>query len=155
MADNMGAYGECQAIVRFVRDVIKQVGCPGQAETIVVWADPDVDGGRKALEGPWGAGTGLRNKEGRFGSETWFAALVDKDPVAEGYRFSIGSIGLNNFEACLRFTHNGKRRYYGGGAGVYNSPDEVIKAFHALCWVTFESVGPADFVTIRKIVRRF
>jgi hypothetical protein len=135
--DYLGAYGECQAIVRFVRNVIKQVGCPGQAETVVVWADPDIEGGNKVLEGPWGAGTGLRNKERPVGGGSWFAVLVDKDPVAEGRTFPMDHIGLNNFEACLRFTHNGRRRYYGGGAGVYNSADEVVKAFYALCWVSF------------------
>src|SRR5205807_2197114 len=117
MADHMSATGECQAIVRFVRNVIKQVGCPGKTDAVVVWADPDKHEGREVLEAPLGAG-GLNGRKKSVNGQTWYAALSDT-PVTEGYRFHEGRVGLNNFEACLRFTHKKKTKYYGGGAGAF------------------------------------
>jgi hypothetical protein len=44
-----------------------------------------------------------------------------------------GSGGWNQFEACFKFTHPDnsgkmKSRYYAGGAGVYDTPQEVMKS---------------------------
>lgn len=141
MADHIDKSGECQAIVRFVRAVIAQVGCPGTADLVVVWADPDVQGGQKALEAAVPPGGGLHGKKKVVGGKTWYACLVDTHPV-EGRIYDVEELnsdymGLNNFEACLRFEHGGVTRYYGGGAGVYDSPDQVILAFYALAWISF------------------
>lgn len=156
MADFIPQTGECQAIVRFVRGVIKQVGCPGEAVTVVVWSDPNVDGGRKALESEWGKGGGLSGVKKVVDGETWYAALADRNPIRNGQTFRPKQIGLNNFEACLRFEHNGVKKYYGGGAGVYDSPQEVLSAFYALVWVTFDvNAAGNDIITIREIVRRY
>jgi hypothetical protein len=156
MAAFMGQYGECQAIVRFVRGVIKQVGCPGEAKAIVVWSDPDVDGGATALEKEIGKGGGLSSKVKKVGKKKWYAALADRDPVAVGQVFTPKNMGMNNFEACLRFSHGGVTKYYGGGAGIYDSPQEVIKAFYALVWITFETdaVGNDNY-RIEEIVYRY
>ena len=63
----------------------------------------------------------------------------------------------NNFEACLRFEHAGVKRYYGGGAGTYESADEVLLAFYALCWVTFGHKAPTGNggARIEKVVKRW
>jgi hypothetical protein len=66
-------------------------------------------------------------------------------------------MGLNNFEACLRFEHGGVKRYYGGGAGVYDSPDEVLLAFQALAWVSFGHTAPtgSEGARVEKVVKRW
>jgi len=156
IADYITDYAECQAIVRFVRGVIKQVGCPGQAETIVIWADPDVQGGAKALEHDWETGGGLNGKTKVVGHNVWYAALLDRDPVAVGHVFSNDEMGFNNFEACLKFTADGVTKNYGGGAGVYDSAQQVIRAFFALAWISpvYDSSGNVKY-RIEKIVRRY
>ncbi|MCP5158334.1 MAG: hypothetical protein H6975_02780 [Gammaproteobacteria bacterium] len=155
MADYISSYGECQAIVRFVRGVIKQVGCPGEAKAVVVWTDPDVDSGKTVLEKDFPATT-LHNKKKKVGAKTWYAALADSDPGVVGALLKPDAVGMNNFEACLKFTHNGVTKYYGGGAGVYDSKDEVIHAFHSLVWfsVEYDSAGNALY-RIEEIVERY
>lgn len=132
MADHMSKSAECQAIVRFVLGIIHQIGCPGTAEYIVVWADPDINKGRTALE-EGVAGLGGRKKIGRNGKE-WYASLVAGDPGEVGKVFAPNELEMNNFEACLKFTHGGVMKYYAGGAGVYDSKEKVIKVFSALVW---------------------
>ena len=156
MADFIKQTGECQAIVRFVRGVIKQVGCPGKAETVIVWSDPNVSGGKKALENEWEKGGGLDKVKKKVGGQTWYAALADRNPIRVGQTFTSKQMGLNNFEACLRFEHNKVKKYYGGGAGVYDSPQQVITAFFALVWVTFDvNAAGNNIITIREIVQRY
>jgi hypothetical protein len=161
MADHLDKSGECQAIVRFVHAAIKQVGCPGKADLVVVWADPDVAGGTKGLEATSPPGGGLYNKTKVVNGRTWAACLVDTYPV-EGKIYDIEQLnssymGLNNFEACLRFEHGGVKRYYGGGAGTYQSPDDVLLAFQALAWVSFghRAATGNNGARVEKVVKRW
>lgn len=148
LADWFRYKAECQAICRLVSAIIKQVGCSGAADVVLVWADPDIDDGSTAFEALLSAGGGLARKRERvIRGMVCFAALVDTYPE-EGSDYSTEDdqapnyIGLNNFEACLRFEDGGRKKYYGGGAGVYDSPQGVLTAFHALCWVwTARGVG--------------
>lgn len=155
MADYMSSSGECQAIVRLVRGVIKQVGCPGEAKNVVIWADPDVDGGKTVLEKEFPATT-LHDKKKTVGAKTWYPALADSDPGLVGTLFKSDAIGMNTYEACLKFTHNKVTKYYGGGAGVYDSKDEVIHAFQALVWysVEYDSAGNGLY-RIEEVVQRY
>jgi hypothetical protein len=128
MADYLRESGECQAIVRFVRDIILQVGLPGAIETKYVFADP---------ASPYTA------KESDDGNAYTNCALVDQPVTAADIgsvyppshtRLGGGktSMGFNNFEACMKFTSGGISLYYGGGAGVYTDKDAVLRAFCAL-----------------------
>lgn len=163
MFDFMANSGECQAIVRFTRATIKQVGCPGTADTVVVWADPDINKGLTVKENIWENGGGLNDKRKTVGGKLWFAYLADKDPQSVGKEFDVVDvkspdyIGLNNFEACLRFEHGGVKRWYAGGTGgaVFDKHDEVIKVFHALCWVSFQGASPNTKAKIEEIVQRY
>lgn len=161
MADYVNKSGECQAIVRFVHAAIKQVGCPGKADLVVVWADPDVGNGATALEATVPPGGGLSGKKKWAGTKWWYACLVDTYPV-EGNIYDTTELnshymGLNNFEACLRFEHGGTKKYYGGGAGAYDSADEVLLAFQALAWVSFGHTAPTGNrgAKIEKVVKRW
>lgn len=66
----MSEGGECQAICRAIVAILKHVGCPGKAESVVVYADESVGGGKIAIESlhvKKGAGAGLagwRSSEG-------------------------------------------------------------------------------------------
>ncbi|NWA03610.1 hypothetical protein [Pseudomonas gingeri] len=165
---------ECQAICRFVRGILEQVGCPGTVEPIVVWADPLDKTVKEAEYGTSRSGLRFVTKTvqietevdeeyevpptGLFGSvfgsptkkirkkkikvpETWSAFLTTSAAtVGEDATDS----GLNLYEACLKFTHEGVVRYYGGGAGVFKTKEKVVAAFHSLIWVHRKAQDPDD-----------
>ena len=120
-----------------------QVGSPGEMAIIVVWADPNNHA--KVMEGNWDTGAGgLSGVTKTVKGKQWFATLADSD-VEEGDVLNFGDVGFNNFEACLKLTAGGKTMYYGGGAGDYETKEEVIEVFSALCWFSVITTvdGPA------------
>ena len=161
MSDYVAESGECQAIVRLVRGILRQLGVQGEARTVLVWGDPDVDGGRKALSAYWDEdpGAGL-DRTKRVGDRRWLAALVD-GPVEVGKEYpashtpdenGVPSPGLNRFEACLEMTADGETLYYGGGDGIHRSKDDVLNAFWGLVWV---SEAPHDGFRVEAIVAQY
>jgi hypothetical protein len=161
MSDYVGESGECQAIVRLVRAMLRQLGVPGEARTRLVWADPEVDDGKTAvsayLDDDPGAGL---DKTRAVEGKRWLAALVDQE-VEEGKTYPAShtldtdgnpSPGLNRFEACLEFTYGGRTLLYGGGAGVYARAEDVLPAFWGLVWV---SPAQKDGFRVEQIVRRY
>lgn len=161
MSDYVEESGECQAIVRLVRAILRQLGVPGEARTLLVWADPDVDGGRKALAAYWDEdpSSGLSRSRVVNGVR-WIAALVDS-PVEIGKEYPAShtihdggqpSPGINRYEACLEFTHDGVTRLYGGGAGIFRTRESVLRAFWGLIWV---SPAPNDGFKVEEIVARY
>src|SRR4029077_3411733 len=66
--------GECQAIVRFVWGVIRQLGLPGDAQAILVYAHPSDP--QKALFHLMDQGVGLGDVEEKQGDAVWLAALA-------------------------------------------------------------------------------
>ncbi|MGK4006989.1 hypothetical protein WMF31_30485 [Sorangium sp. So ce1036] len=158
MTEYVEETGECQAIVRLVRAMLRQLGIPGRTRMIVVWGDPNVGGGRRALsadleEKPW-AGLDVTTTSG---GRLWRAALVD-GPVEEGKTYPAShtrmpdgrySPGLNRYEACLEFSHGGLTRYYAGGAGVFGDLQQVLSVFWGLIWF---SAAENDGYRVEKIV---
>ena len=148
--------GECQAICRWVQALVATLGIQGTGSVVVVWADPADGPNPPAKVAALGSG-GLGATSRTVGGEMQAAALVDGHCVVSGvYQTSNTSApdyrGLNNFEACFKFEANGVTKFYGGGAGVYTSKDEVILAFYALVWVA--DAGP-DKVVVREVVHRW
>jgi hypothetical protein len=180
IADTMGAVGECQAIVRFVRAMIKQVGCPGTANVVLVFADPDVNNGNDALEEDFEAPVPPGKAYANYGlidypskvinGQACEPTLVDRRPT-EGQVYNMKAdprsttpptfIGANNFEACLKFTAGTPGppdvvKYYGGGAGTYPTKERVILAFQALCWVSELPSPPGKrLLKVVKIIKRY
>ena len=160
MCDYVAESGECQAIVRLVRAVLRQLGVPGEARAVVVWGDPDVDGGRTALSAYLDddPGAGLRTTR-EVNGRLWVAALCDA-PVKVGQVYPPShtprrggvSPGLNRFEACLEFTHDHETRDYGGGAGVFRDREEVLRGFWGLVWV---SAAPRHGFRVEEIVTEY
>lgn len=110
--------GECQAICRAIIGILKHIGCPGKAVSVVVYAEEGTGGGTIAIEAlhtTKGTGAGLAFKK-KAGHPTWEEALV-------GPSLGPSDIGktappLNSFEAAVKFTHGGKTRYHVGGMGT-------------------------------------
>jgi hypothetical protein len=161
MSDYVDESGECQAIVRLVRAILRQIGVPGEARTLLVWADPEVEGGGKAVTAYWDddPSAGLSRTKIVDGVR-WIAALVD-DPVEIGREYPAShtiqnggrpSPGLNRYEACLEFTDEGVTRLYGGGAGIFRDKESVLRAFWGLIWV---SPAPNDGFRVEEIVARY
>ncbi len=160
MSDYVKESGECQAIVRLVRGILRQLGVPAEARAVLVWSDPEVDGGRKAVSAYFDEdpGAGL-DRTKVVGDRRWLAALVDS-PVEVGKAYPPShtpvhgrpSPGFNRFEACLELTYDGQTVYYGGGDGVHQSTDDVIDAFWGLVWV---SEAPREGFRVEEIVARY
>lgn len=160
MSDYAGESGECQAIVRLVRGILRQLGIPGQARTLLVWGDPEVNGGRTPVTAYWDdePGAGLDRTKVVDGRR-WIAALVDS-PVEAGKEYPPShtprrggpSPGLNRFEACLDFTYGGETLLYGGGAGVFRDRQEVLHGFWGLVWV---SSAPRHGFRVEEIVAKY
>jgi hypothetical protein len=152
--DYFAERAECQAIIRFVRAAMMQVGCPGKMAVVVVWANPNDHA--KVMEGDWDAGAGgLRGVTKMVKGKQWFATLADRD-VEEGDVINFGDVGFNNFEACLKLTAGGKTMYYGGGAGDYETKEEVIEVFSALCWFSVITTQDGQRkLRVEKIVKTY
>ena len=177
LADYAQHTAECQAICRFVRGILEQVGCPGTVEPTVVWEDPVANAVKEAVYGA--SGSGLRFVTKKVSKEVEVIEMVKvteplgpidrimgKTPIvkmvptprrvtktetwnaflttgAARVGENANGSGLNLYEACLKFTHSGKVRYYGGGAGSFASKEAVVRAFHSLIWICREE-NPSD-----------
>ena len=114
--------GQCIDIVRFVMALIETVGCPGDAEAIVVWAKPDA--ATMAIESRWGEGSMSSIPRRYDAGDVQNCTLLD------------GAYHANNFEAALKFNYGGTLAYYPGGVkGVMHSPDEVLRVFRCMAWI--------------------
>lgn len=130
--DGTFAGADCQTIVRYAENIIRMLGAPGTAELIVVWARVPTPG--KAEENASYTPNVTHPKQmynvhrkPNPKRAKWCAVLVDGDG------------GLNRYEACLRFTHNGKTIYHAGGVGKFDSADEVLRVFATMSWRAFDS----------------
>ncbi len=124
---------DCQTIVRYTESVIKMVGCPGKAEFIVVWAK--VPTPAHGEENPAYTPNVANPKQ-------WYNSFRPFDAAKAKWRATLldSSGGHNKYEACLRFTYPeassapADKKYYAGGVGVKNNPDEVIRVFTSMNW---------------------
>lgn len=154
--------GECQAIVRLVNGLLRQLGVPGKSEMLCVYAKPE-----KPMEATTDPiqGRGLGRSFRKVGEGFWEAGLTDK-PVKLGQKClpdhtllnpktGERSVGFNSYEAILRFTEilepeegkpkpekpvYGQTRIYAGGAAQKTSiQDTLVTCFYQLVW--FERVS--------------
>jgi hypothetical protein len=161
MSDYVAESGECQAIVRLVRGILRQLGIPGETGIVVVWADPKVNGGKTALSADWekNPAAGLDTTM-EVDGKRWIAALVDSE-VEEGTTYPPSntsleggktSPGLNRYEASLAFTHGRTTRYYVNGGAMFRKKDPIVGVFWGLLWVT---LNPDGGFRVEKIVTRY
>jgi hypothetical protein len=120
-ADEITVGGQCIDIVRFVSALIEMVGCPGEADAVVVWAHPDDP--TKAIEQIFIGPVGLHTVGTHPHHSDWGAALLDDVYHANAY------------EAALKFNYGGRLAYYAGGAGTYTTKQEVLEIFRCLAWI--------------------
>lgn len=157
--EHLESAAECQAIVRVVGGIGKVLGMPGLYEAVTATVDADT-----GLEFEDPTGRGLRDETRTLNGRTVFPFLVPEEPGQVGRVFEIGAPGspnLNFFEACLRFTHDGKTKLYPGGMSGADF-DDVVQvigaAFTALIWVS--DVPPATpngrpRARLERIVKRY
>lgn len=114
--------GECQAIARLIRGIIHQLGMPGEAE--VKYVNANASDPYKAVVSDSGTKCAGPRPDHLY-------ALVDS-PVQEGKTYANdGTIGWNNYEAYLKYTH-GKEYWYGGGIGRLPDGHDPLKVFYGL-----------------------
>jgi hypothetical protein len=162
LADAVGESGECQAIVRLVKNVLDMVGASGQLELVKLYADaanPTVP-----IELPWGAEqappsrTQMKLMPAGEQRRGWGVALLASKPelpaedeTKPGYGpcWKVGPIAdatlrprfltekPSNFQGALKVSASGVTRYYGGGVGGYGfaSKEELFtSAFWGMVW---------------------
>ncbi len=149
---------ECQAIVRLIRGLLLQIGCPGELNLVAVYADPFVDGGATAQVDyliprdedkekyvysekhhvhSLAAGTSRIFRTQLVGGKMKMQQAFLAGEVKVGEVYAKGTV-LNNFEACVEFTHGGQTRYYGGGvpSSICKTPQDVLGVFRTLVWAS-------------------
>jgi hypothetical protein len=132
--------GECQAMVRSIRGVLMQAGVPGKAETKYVNANandpytPLIKDGGTQCKGP--------NPRGIYALAD---RLVEKD---EEYDDTSG-IGWNNYEAYLRYEHDGRVGWLGGGIGRLPETQNPLNVFYGLA--ELERVYDAGEVKLKVV----
>jgi hypothetical protein len=133
---------DCQTIVRHTESVIRMIGCPGTAEFIVVWAK--VPTPTHGEENPAYTPNVANPKQ-------FYNSFRPFDPARTNWRATLvdGNGGTNKFEACLRFTHGGVKKYYAGGVGRKDDANQVIQVFTTMTWVD-EGVGALTTVHIYR-----
>jgi hypothetical protein len=135
--------GECQAIVRLIRGILHQIGCPGKAEAKFANADA------RDYNKPIIRDTGTRCT-GPDASKRY--ALVDR-AVAVGKLYGDeDGVGWNNYEAYMLFTEGGESAWFGGGVGRLPDGTNPLHVFWALAEYESEYVE-AEMVFKRKVTR--
>jgi hypothetical protein len=156
--DYVAKSAECQAIVRYCRGIVEILGYPGTYENTFVSALPDA---------PDTAVDPTNERETLSNSRYDDVALIDcigcrvRDlrpgmHVALNYPFACAAlenreitIKVNSYEACLRLTHGGRTRWYGGGAGAFNSARDVLFGFGGMIrYRSLDEGGPFEIVEI-------
>jgi hypothetical protein len=149
-ADYISSYAECQAIVRFVRKIIKQIGAPGDGKMVFIYADPAAPMVAKE-DDESAANPALWHHPGfSLVDSKVTSADVGRVYPPSHTKMPDGSVsmGFNAYEACLKFiakdgdegkTGPMKTYYYPGGTGGSrtDSIDNVLKkSFFALVQTT-------------------
>lgn len=171
---------ECQAIVRLLRAMILQIGMPGQADYVVVYAhenvnrgttalvdsvvptDPDpakyrFDPKRQAMMLQAGLSRDFLRVGMVNGQPTEQVLSLAAERVAVGMTLNPGDV-FNTFEACLRYTQGGKTYYYGGGivGERFDSPEAVLRfSFWGLVWHSHVQVNGVNQRRVDEIVATY
>lgn len=153
LADYLHQGGECQALVRLVRGILNVLGFPGTVTAVAVWADtrPSQGGGQEARETDLqpvlsGKTPTLHLQVIQVpGGGRSRAALITGSVTEEdvGKTFKSSALGLNMYEACLKYEYGGRTLYFGGGAKVYSDAQDCLeRVFRALVFLS--QVGVQD-----------
>jgi len=138
--DFPGTGAECQALVRLVDGVLRQLGTEGKYLRGYVYADPRVNGGLSALFQPFADEPGsppmppmfrfaevtYPDKHGRAHTKFLlsYCSLVTLPNARKGDVYDRNALGINRYEAVLRVETSGVIVYYAGGGGVFSGSDD-------------------------------
>ncbi len=115
--------GECQAMVRCIRGVMTQAGCPGKAE--VKYVNADASKPYTAIVSPGGTRCKGPDPKKRY-------ALVDAEVKVGEMHGADSSVGWNNYEAYMRYEHEGDAGWFGGGIGRLPKGQDPLNVFFAI-----------------------
>lgn len=144
--------GECQAMVRFVRGILVQLGHEeGTIETMYVNASAEHP--KAPIIRTYGTGCdGPRDDRGY--------ALVDREvEVGKKYDVEGHAVGWNNFEAYLQYTYENDegetmQAWYGGGIGLIKQPQREPLSDEFKKTLLFVFKGLAEFKIVREGTKR-
>ncbi len=139
---------ECQAMVRFVRAALRQVGCPGNTAWVVVYASP-VPNPNQALED--GVSPPDPAPDKYYPGTPKLALGLHRFPLPNaalalaGGEYKVGEQNrpdLNSYEACTKISFGGDTRYFPGGLrGLWTRDrQEVLHVFKHLLLTDFKVV---------------
>jgi len=115
--------GECQAIVRLIQAILNQVGSPGKAGERYVNANAGKP--YEAIFRNYGTECTGPNVKRKY--------ILAAHPVKVGHLYTQDEVGVNNYEAYLKFTdENGEIGWFGGGVGKLPRDQHPITVFYAL-----------------------
>jgi hypothetical protein len=134
MADYIAESGQCQAIVRFVRDVLKELGIPGTTQVVYIYAERSSPYTAKESDVP--VGYAWHGPPGNERSESLVDTRVTAADIGRRYPESHTplpggrvSMGFNQYEACMKYTFGGQSLYFPGGTNgaIWETADQVLK----------------------------
>jgi len=121
----------CISICNYCSLILDQIGMEGEYKQLEIYARPDNP--TKAIEGAVTSEDIVKE----VGWQTWQLFLVDDRSTGWGQVGSYG--GMNNYEACIAFTWQGKTFYFPGGTDrVYDNLDQVLCVFRTLVWARWD-----------------
>lgn len=134
MADFVAESGQCQAIARFTRDVLKELGVPGTTQVVYVYAKPQTPYTAEESDVP--VGYTWHGAAGNQRLETLTDTLLTTADIGKRYPQphtpmpdGTTSVGFNNYEACIKYSHGGLTLYFPGGTSgmIWENADQVLK----------------------------
>lgn len=137
---------DCRTIVQYILNVARMVGCPGEADVVLVYPKPKGMDLPKVLHQYRFAKEPTKDdfevaetpapKKGETGG------LDEPELIHPNGRYKAvlfdHSDGQNAFEACLRFKRGEQTTYYAGGVRPLPNPKAVLAVFKSFSWSRFE-----------------
>jgi len=121
----------CISICNYCSLILDQIGMEGEYKQLEIYARPDNP--TKAIEG----GVTSEDYVKDVDWQRWQLFLVDDRSTRWGQVGSYG--GMNNYEACIAYTWQGKTYYFPGGTDrVYDHLDQVLCVFRTLVWARWD-----------------
>ncbi len=138
IADDKSWGAECQAICRFIRGIMRQIGAKSKLDFRTYTADfsdPETPLNQGAPTGPRSDFTYLLADQEVHVLRTYWAPVEDSSGIPLDIPQNNGPWpGWNNFEAYLKVTPDdgGEVRLFGGGVGILEKKTNPLHVFYAI-----------------------
>ena len=155
--DNLQQQIDCQSMARYIRCLIKALGVPGTAETVVVYASayrpqmalesplPERQDAVAHTQSPQVCFEDIYGRNQK--SEKYSPKIYNKyNNISEELRLEEAALvdgegTTNNYEGCFKFTFNGITKYYPGGVpSSLNNRIQVLQCFQGMAWIKDDKI---------------